>query len=111
MLCAVRLVSEENVLNSAVQADVAGREHVALKLQTEYASQFGYNPLVLMSVVLAPLVLISMGVSPYLYLPGSLLLLSYLKAKQERHDRKSAMGIVDDVNVSEIYKGGHYDKQ
>jgi hypothetical protein len=92
-------VSEESAFNAAVQADAAGREHVALKLQTEYASQFGYNPLVLMSVVVAPLVLVSLGVSPYFYLPGALLLLSYLKAKQERHDRKSAMGIIDDVNV------------
>lgn len=86
-------------MNSAVQADIAGREHVAMKLQTEYASQFGYNPLLLMSVLVSPLVLTALGISPYLYLPGGPLLLSYLKAKQERHDRKSAMGIVDDVNV------------
>ena len=97
-----RIVDTADVFSSAVEADIKDREHVALKLQTEYASQFGYNPLVLMSVLVTPLILITFNVSPYFYLPIALLLLSYLKAKQERHDRKSAMGIVDDANVSRV---------
>jgi hypothetical protein len=78
----------------------AERNVVAMKLASEYQTPFGYNPLFLMGIVAMPLVLQSLGISALLYLPLSMAGLSYLKADKDRQDRKSAVGIVSDYNVS-----------
>lgn len=76
------------------------RNVVAAKLSAEYSSPFGYNPLFLMSIVAMPVVMQAFNISSMLYIPLSMAFLSYLKADKDRQDRKSAVGIVSDYNVS-----------
>lgn len=69
------------------------------KITNEYAATFGYNPLLLIGVVTTPVLLTALDVSPYWYIPISVLFFSYLKADKDRKDRKAAAGIVVDDNV------------
>ena len=79
------------------------------KITNEYAATFGYNPLLLIGVVTAPVILTALDVSPYWYIPISVLFFSYLKADKDRQDRKAAAGIVLDDNLT-LYLTTHITK-
>ena len=82
---------------------------------TQFASEFGYNPLFLMTIVCLPLLIdlinscLKSAVSdpngmprwftPWAYVPLALLFLSYLKTSKDRKDRQAAMGIVSCPNT------------
>lgn len=78
----------------------AERNVVAMKLASEYSSSFGYNPLFLMGIVAMPLLMQTLNISSMFYIPLAVVGLSYLKADKDCQDRKSAIGIVSDYNVS-----------
>ena len=97
-------------------SQMSERNIVANKIVTENASEFGYNPLFLMTVVCLPLMLDVLNsfvggyaptdptkpprwFTPWAYIPAALIFLSYLKASKDRKDRQAAMGIVTDPNI------------
>jgi len=68
-------------------------------LQQELSHTIGYNPIALTSLFLAPMALQTADISPWFYVPLSILFLSYLQAEKDRSDRKAAIGIVTNTNV------------
>jgi hypothetical protein len=91
------------------------RNIVANKIVSEHSSEFGYNPMFLLTVVCLPLFLdllnsCLIGTSsdplspprwftPWAYVPLAVIFLSYLKTSKDRKDRQSAIGIVSDPNI------------
>jgi hypothetical protein len=80
--------------------EYAERKSATNTLDTKYASQFGYNPYLLLGVVISPLLCISLGISQFVFIPICILYFSYLKNSKDRHDIMAAAGIISDANVS-----------
>lgn len=68
-------------------------------LQQQLSHTIGYDPIKLTSLFFAPLALQSLQISPWLYIPMSILGLSYLQAEKDRADRKAAIGIVTNSSM------------
>lgn len=80
----------------------AERQLSANTLESKYSSQFGYNPYLLLGVVVSPFLCISLGISQFVFIPICILYFSYLKKSKDRHDIMAAAGVISDVNVSEV---------
>jgi hypothetical protein len=74
----------------------------AQMLATRYKSQFGYNPYLLLAVVISPFLCINLGISQLIFIPVCVLLFSYLKNSKDRHDMMTAAGIISDTNVRHL---------
>jgi hypothetical protein len=79
--------------------EISERKSAAKTLNTKYSSQFGYNPYLLLGVVIAPLLCINLGISQLVFVPVCILYFSYLKTSKDRHDMMAAAGIISDSNV------------
>lgn len=80
----------------------AEKKSSAELLETKYSSKFGYNPYMLLGVVISPLLCISLGISQFVFIPICILYFSYLKNSKDRHDIMAAAGVISDVNVSSL---------
>lgn len=78
------------------------RDLAANTIASQYLSQFGYNPLFLLGIIVLPWFFQKISISVYFYIPASLAVCSYLKVQKDRRDRKAAAGIVSDENVRVI---------
>jgi hypothetical protein len=70
--------------------DTKEKKNIANKLEKKYSSQFGYNPYLLLGVVMSPFFCIAFGISQYVFIPICLLYFSYLKNSKDRHDIMAA---------------------
>eukprot|EP01031_Cornospumella_fuschlensis_P026837 gene26837-32435_t len=69
------------------------------RLNNTLASPFSFNPLSVSALVAMPLALHYSSLSPYLYIPLSVIFLSYYQNMKDRMDRKAAAGIVSDPQL------------
>lgn len=83
--------------SSALSNPSAQTENIAAaKLLKECGNQFGFDPLTMSALIAIPPILQNVGVNPFVYVPLAVLYFSYLQAKKDRADRKTAIGIVSD---------------
>lgn len=75
-------------------------EAEALKqLNSTIASPFSFNPITVSALVATPLALHYSSLPPYLYIPISVMFLSYYQSMKDKIDRKAAAGIVSDPRL------------
>mmetsp|Transcript_28204 Transcript_28204/g.62456 ORF Transcript_28204/g.62456 Transcript_28204/m.62456 type:complete len:970 (-) Transcript_28204:129-3038(-) len=80
-------------------------ESPEVRLVTEMGKQrFGFDPNYMMLLVPLPLVLESMGVTPWLYLPLAVMFFGYMQARKEKITRTVAKGIVSDAALLDMIK-------
>lgn len=66
---------------------------------------FGFDPISLMSIICSPLILSHiLKLNPLLYLPFSLVYLSYYQSKKDRMDRCASVGIVSNPKILRYIK-------
>lgn len=95
--------NSEKVASDAAASTVAATTALALStLQQDLSHTIGYNPIKLTSLFMAPLALHYSNISPWVYMPLSIIWLSYLQIEKDRSDRKAAMGIVTNTSVLRI---------
>lgn len=80
--------------------DSAEFKVAAENLHSKYSGHFGYNPFLLLGVVISPFLCMSLGISQFLFIPICIAYFSYLKNSKDRHDIMAAAGIISDANVS-----------
>ncbi|RYH14894.1 hypothetical protein EON65_32785 [archaeon] len=84
----------------AEDGDGSEEEAEALKrLNNTITSPFSFNPITVSALVATPLALHFSSLSPYLYIPLSVIFLSYYQSMKDRIDRKAAAGIVSDPRL------------
>lgn len=100
-----QLAAEERLLSRGDGSGKGGRSKrsqpeadnlACAKLSKELSGQFGFDPINMSGLIAVPLLLQSLGTSPYFYVPLAVLYFAYLQAKKDRADRKAAIGIISD---------------
>jgi hypothetical protein len=74
------------------------------RLDNKLRSPFSFNPLSMAALIGTPMLLESCNLSPYIYLPLSVLFLSYFQSMKDRIDRKAAIGIISDPKLIQFMK-------
>lgn len=76
-----------------------GLDQTVQSLLQQLSSPYSFNPMSLLSIMGAPILLHQSNLSPYFYLPLAIFYLSYLQTSKDRVDRQAAIGIVSDPQL------------
>ena len=78
------------------------REAAALKVTTKYPKLFSLNPLSLGGLLILPVALSLVGMSPFLYTPLAFMYLSYMQVMKEKKDMRYTLDIITDPEIMDL---------